>query len=1241
MNLTKTTWPAGWTPSADPVNGDPGGLLRMDNLQQDETGATTLVRGLQQLSTFSDYVDQIYSKTFAAKECTYIALNTNSNQIIRSADGLFDDQVVIGAGNGQAAFNDALGQVLICAGNVNLKDNGTVTLPLGLQTPMPPIVGAANQPLLCFFPGTAGDPTTFGNPVVTTSGTWQALAGSTLDPSTDATTAVVDVNTTTNIGSAVLKFSTIDTTQIPTFTSENPNNDTIIFLIAPAAPEVISSITIDFICNTRSTDFSKVTDYYSYTFNSPVLTQGEGAQSTLQAQRGQFSRQGTNPALSWTTIVAIRVTVNCLFNTFFNIGSFQIAGGPQGQLNGTYTYLQVNVNNNGTYLAKSPASVPTNPIWVLNGSVAITATAGDPQTTECWIFRTSAVPSTTTGPSSNPLTQESFLDQYYRIGVCAPGATLIDDLSDDEAIEIDIVANLFLNTFVNGDANYINDQILGIAGLFHARVVYMGQSSLYISDELNPDAIDTRFTLKAFGDPTEKNQWIKPVNNNLMILGSTKNLYEIAGTLEILPDGTVDAQLLGIGESYPPLNTSCAVVNGAIYYVAADGFRYTTGSTSIPFSPQLRLLFQNETRIGVPSFLIVPNNFADYSVAAGKTKLYMSVPTSDGGRRLIVWDSITNQFTLRYTNPLVVYATVSDRVLVGYGIEPIGGAFTNGSLYVLDAGPGGVVDSNGNLLSGVPFTFQTVYDSNGQPRNRKDVFTLKLIMDTGGQPVSVMIDRDNQGNWYNLQQQGGAPIVSSGLTTFYFPLQGTNISPNITLGMRYALKIVDTNLVTFFKLYEYTIEYEPRPEQVDYLRLLPTNLNSYARKRFTSFAYVIDTLGNEITFQPYVDNGATGAADVFATATKLTHITYFLTETIGTDIGGIFSGGVFEFYGVNLEETISEKLPTPTEFLIIPPNDYGTPHRKRHTSYKFQIITRGQPVTFTPLLDGQTYSSRDYNTVRKQTVEYFFDIAANDVIGIDIGGTLASATIPPTPFEFYGTVIPEKVEVLPDRLELFRIPNDNFGSAARKRVRTIPMVIDTYGQNVLFTPVVDGVLQVNTTTFNTTGKTTVFHYFINDIFGVDFGGFLQSSTTPPMPFEFYGLGQPENVEVLPVPKMFDQIGPITFDKIGKFFELRTRAIFMGDSVVPIAFYAETDVLPYPTSFEFPSDPTGPIPIFSTNLNVVPYTDQIWSTYLPKSINSSVLRITIGPTQNPFHRYDMKVRVSDSGMQSDSKWVPVR
>src|SRR5665811_2157306 len=135
----------------------------------------------------------------------------------------------------------------------------------------------------------------------------------------------------------------------------------------------------------------------------------------------------------------------------------------------------------------------------------------------------------------------------------------------------------------------------------------------------------------------------------------------------------------------------------------------------------------------------------------------------------------------------------------------------------------------------------------------------------------------------------------------------------------------------------------------------------------------------------------------------------------------VLSGGVFEYYGLNLEECVSEKLPSPATFLVIPPNNYGTPNRKRHTSYKFQILTRGANVQFTPLLDGVSYTPATYNTLIKQTVDYFFTQSDGDVIGVDIGGTLKSLTS--TPFEFYGAIQPQTVELLPDRLEYLRIPN--------------------------------------------------------------------------------------------------------------------------------------------------------------------------------------------------------------------------
>lgn len=1214
MNLTKTDYPLGWTPCEDPVNGDPNGLLRMDNLQRDEKGALTLVRGYKTLATFSDYVSDLYSTPINAQEVCYAGLNINGHSIYRSDDGNFDDAVLIGNGNNRACFGNALGQTLITAGSTRIKDDGTTVRPLGLATPAAPTVGAATQPVLAFF----NRPSQFGNVEVHAPGNFLVQVGL---PGTGENDdyAIEAINDTISnlIVTTYILAGTVDSTQIPTFTASDPNNDIFEFFVAPSDPTSLQQVQVDVILDNGLTGLTAlaINNCYTYVWTSDALnlTQGPDAVSWLSINRGAFQRIGSDPTLDWRHVTGIRYSLTFISYTFTVVGGAQIIGGAQGQLNGTYQYVQVNVANNGQYLAFSPASLPTQPTWIINGAYSITAApATDPQVNEAWIFRISSVPPL--GPIVNPSlgqsapTPSSFLDQYYRVAVTTPGGSIVDNLSDNDAIQIDIIANLFLQTMVFADTNGLTDNIFMIAGLFKNRTLYMGEGFVYVSDSLNPDAIDTRFIIKAFGGPSEKNLWLKKINNNVLMLGTTKDLYEITGTFELLSDGSIDITITPIGEAYPPLSYGAAVVNGGIFYIASDGLRVTLGSNSNNVSPQLRLLFQGEARVGVPPFAIVANDNARYSLTAGKTKVFFSMPCQDGTRRLIIFDTVTNQFSLRYTDPITVYATQTDRVLLGYGQESIDPMGVFGVILQLDTG-----------TTPLNFNFQTVYDANQQPRNRKDTFTLKLICDTGGSPISVQIDKDNNGIWTQL-----GTIACNGLTTNYFPLNG------VTLGFRYALRLQDINLVSTFRLYEYTIEYEPRPEQLDYLRLLPTNLNSYARKRWTSFAYVIDTLGNSITFQPYVDNGATGAADSFNTQTKLTHITYFDAETIGTDMGGIFSGGVFEFYGVNLEETVSEKLPTPTEFLIIPPNDYGTPHRKRHTSYKFQIITRGKDVQFTPLLDGNAYSPRTYNTTIKKTVEYFFDLSAGDVIGIDIGGTLQSGVVPLTPFEFYGVVVPEKVEVLPDRLEFYRIPNSNLGVAARKRVRTLPFVIDTYGSPVSFAPIVDGVLQ-SSTTIVTSGKTTAYYFFSTDVFGTDFGAIVQSTQTPPQPFEFYELGQPEDVEVLPVPKLFDQIGPLRFDKIGKLFNLRTRLISTGDTSIPLNIYGDTATTLL----------TNQTPIFTGTIPVIPNTDQAWQIDLPKSINTNVCRLVLGPTVAPFHRYDMYIRVAQSGMETDAKWIPAR
>src|SRR5690348_10418696 len=136
MNLTRLQWPKGWLPSNDDTNGDPTGLLRMDNLQQDAEGVLSLTRGYHELgSGFSDYVSDIYSKLINGTEKFWVGLN-NGARVFR-CDNDFTNQVdVLVAGGTRPAFGDALGQILVCSGSQKKKDDGTTIRNLGIVTPL-------------------------------------------------------------------------------------------------------------------------------------------------------------------------------------------------------------------------------------------------------------------------------------------------------------------------------------------------------------------------------------------------------------------------------------------------------------------------------------------------------------------------------------------------------------------------------------------------------------------------------------------------------------------------------------------------------------------------------------------------------------------------------------------------------------------------------------------------------------------------------------------------------------------------------------------------------------------------------------------------------------------------------------------------------------------------------------------------------------------------------------------------
>ena len=1331
MNLTKVNWPLAWTPNADAVNGDPNGLVRMDNLCLDSHGVLGLIEGMLQLGgNFNDYVSDIYSLIIGGSVYYWIGLNVAGTQVFRT-NAFFGGQVdmaVAGAGtpSARACFGNCLGQTLAIAGNMRTKDqvSGAGPLPLGILTPNAGKAQAISQSTLGIFSGYA---------VIIQEGTDGGSSGGVI---------VVNVDPVTLEGIGVLVLIGNDTTTIGGVASADISQDIFQFQFSLNFVDItaINTLVIQILLDPNPSDPTSYQNYYTYAIDTTALLSSviggiPDQASTISIRRGLFTRVGTDSNRNWTCVTGIRVTSQETGVSTWYAYNFQFVGGSLGQLNGVYNYISVNVNNNGQYQAMSPPSLPftcVNPnststnnidVTVINGAVNLTAgVSNDSQVNEIWFFRKAAtdVGLTSTGASGN----SSSLDQYFFCGKAVGGSSFQDTLSDNQIIEIGITLNPYLLSMRSSDTNPVNDTISYMEGLVGDRMLYMGQAFIYISDFLNPDAVDSRYTLKPSGDSNEKNLFIRKIANGALILATTRDLYEITGTFNPLPDGTIDVAIIPIGDAFPPLSQDNCQTQGGIFYVASDGLRVTTGQHSTQVSGHLNFLFQGQIRHNVPPVLIVAGNSARYAITQGHGRVYFTVPLIDGTIRLIVYDLVTQTFTLRYTDPLVLHTNPNGQVLAGYDVSYDPNVGT-GSIYQLETGVG--VQPSGALSQGYPITFITVFDANGQPRNRKDTFTLKLIIDTGGYAVSVYIQKDGIGvvengaqSWVFLQN-----ITTNYLTTVYIPLN------TVTLGFRYAIRIVDVNLTQIFKLYEMTIEYDPRPEQLDYLRIQPSNLGTISRKRFVNYAFVIDTLGNSITFTPYIDNSNAGvlpASSVVNSPAKQTYIHYFTQEQVGTDINGILSGGVFEFYGLNTEEIISEKLPVPVEYLIIPANDYGNPNRKRHTSYKFQILTRGANVSFTPIIDGTSYTPLVFATSTKRTVEYFFDNQI-DTSGIDIGGILQSTAgtpfefygiiipqqievLPPrleyfvipttdygtpnrkrhtsykfqintngspvvftpyldgvsytpltfatngkrtveyffpqgdiigidvagtldsngsgVPFEFYQTVVPQQVETLPARLEYYRIPNSNLGVAARKRIRTIPLVIDTYGAAVIFTPIVDGVVQSQTTTLVSTGKTTLYHFFSNDVFGTDFGGILSDAIQP---FEFYEMGTPEDVETLPVPKKYDQLGPVRFDKIGKIFTIRVRLIMNGTTTsLPLTIYGDIN----------PTNPTyNGTPLYTTTIVTNPQMDQVYEIQLPKSINTTMCRIVLGPTTDSFHRYDMQIRVSLSGMETDAQWIPIR
>ncbi len=1278
--LTANDFRAGWRPSDDAIRGTRNGLLRMDNVQLDEFGALTMCRGsrLANPDPFLGGIHSIYSRAFEGAKYRYVGL-TDGSVIRDNGAGNFSEVIVL-AGNGstsRAAFAAGFDYVYVCSGARRVKDLGGSHQQLGVQTPLGPVSAVSAA--------TPEKPIPDSYDITLAEGSNEDSDASHFTADTDVDTFRVDAYRTFG--------SVVDTMN---FGSGKYGTDLDFILFNVRIPDFSQLVRLQVILYFGTVDGSPdstpdLTDYYSHEWlptDDNFIRDGSNQWSTLGAHRPKFERIGTDFSKDWSNIAGMRIVATFLAPVEgFGFSGLKIVGSNEGPLTGKFEYKQVNVNNTGSYIAAS-AGGPSQGAFTEAYHSAITVTpdttANDPQINEIWIYRRQV-----DGPETSPLAS------FLRVKVIESySATPFDDIvSNDEAIEEgEFLNENLLSLYEAADAPNTDfpDDITYMEVNHFERTLYMSPREIWVSEKLNPDAVDLRATIRLSGDTFAKNLWMVKVGPSTILVGATNDIYEITGNLQELPDGSFDVNVRGLGVKQPPIQDCFCVYDSGIFYIAKDGVR-RYGDSTAPFNGPLDLLFSNHERFGFKPVDLQAANYSVFSLAATRAKLFVQVTLQDSGspRTILVYD-FQRQYWYNYNfDPISLFAEEDGELLAGF-------SSSDPMLRILDTETG--IDGT-EVGQDIRLLFPKLDDN--LPLNRKDSFTLKLVCDTGNRNITVNIYADLEDTTPTLLL---GTVIADGLTEIPIDISGL-----IGVVKRYQLEIIGVGLFTF-KLTEWAIEYDARPKQTLYLRIPPnnygvagrkrfptipmvldtlghdvffspiidgvvqtgstfntsdkqvvdhlftgekngytvggilsgvsyfefyelvqprpeaievlpdpqkychipfTNLGTQSRKRFIAFAFVINTNGNNVTFTPVID-GVPGSTSTVNTDGKLTHIHYFTSDTPGTDIGGILSGSnQFEFYGVNLGECISEKMPSPAKFLLIPQDDYGTPARKRFSSYKFRINTKGQNVTFTPRVDGVNKTTSTVNTTEAAVHEHFF--TNEDVIGINIGGSLSGST----EFEFYGPLRPRVVEEIPDRLKYFVVPENNFGAPSKKRIRTIPLVINTNGQPVTFTPVVDGVAGTPTT-LNTPSKRTTFHYFASDSFGIDYKGILESVTSTP--FEFYGMMKPEDVEIIPTGKLFDQIGPIELPKIGKLLGFRLRLIADSADILTYTIFTEDTQIGSPGT-----------------ITTVAGKDHIYEVKLPKGINCKILRIELSMT-SPFHRYYVRLHVNTSGMELEPKWI---
>jgi hypothetical protein len=1296
---------SGWVPSDNEVNGRKNGLIQMDNVDLDENGVLSLTGGANTVSAgYGSTGNLIFSRFMGGARVDYVHTTNGTvyrNGISISSGGLADN--LPANIYSWAAFSTAFDYVIYCTGSVRKKDTGVGSpINLGIAPATDPptvVVSAANAP----FANVGAINNNFaygpnGGVAIISSGpgapyqqiTTDVANGEAVIQSYWATPVATNLNNLQGTGSDNIGYATDRDTIILAGYVENPFGKSLQFDVLLYPGDTVANI---------------VPDYYTYVVRDlakEAVFNTDGSFS-IRMKRIEFIRNGGG-LQGWSTVFGYRITYKGLPGEKINLFGhapgdpmIRMIGGDKSQ-DGTYQYMQINVNKNNSYIGKSSKGKESLAVDIKNGQAMITPrppTDYDGQCNEVWIYRKGGA-----------------LDAWYRVMVTSSYVAQADKVSDDMALKINIKWNENLVS-ISSTANGVPDNILSIVGPIEGRWYYFTNYFMYPSEINNPDLVDASIAIRLTGSNVERFMWAFKVAERTVLIGTTVDVYTLTGTFITQPDFTVDIYYDGVGCECPPITYTAVENSDGVFYLAMDGWRLVTinGHTSTLTVPNTNQLYDKKVCHGYqpPNLNFAPGSIK-FPVCIIKNRLWCAITGTD---RVEVYD-----FARKYWRVETFTGNVNFKVTALHATQDckLLAFFDNNVLCEIDS----QVTRLWNLSAPRQINIKSLVFDGDLPYQRKDSMILKIKMYTGGGPVNIYITSDN-----------GAEVLVATINTAVIEGQEINIDlsalgpPAITKTYQFRL----TGFVPDFKLIDAEIWFEPRPVPVSFQRFQSLNYGNVARKRLYSIPFVVDTTNNNVVFTPIVDGIAQTPMTVSCNYKEIFNYKSVMlgqeTDIIGRDFEYTLhaSGGTtFEFFELP-QPRVMEVLPDPIKSFVIPQSNFGTTSRKRLRVIRFIMDTLGNQVKYTPVINGVDQTPTIYTTGRKQTLFHYF---TSDQIGVDWAGRLEVVN-QSTTFELYEVLPPQEddIEVFPDTVRFHIIPPNNYGTDNKKYLRSLSMIIDTHNQPVKFTPIVDGVEKTPTSTFTTpvTGKDTVVHYFTDDNIGVDYGGRLESLTTEP--FELWGVlppgdgdvtpvaasalyyrvletnfgspnkkrvrvwpfvinthGQnvafypyvdcqgvapesifntnckktvwhffnsdvfgvdyggvfiaqgnqifdlwevvaPDIVQVLPIARRFDQVGPQELFRYGKIKQMEIR-------VLP---FNEGDVSSIPVVIYFNDNTT-----YETEFIVDNNKEASYFLGVPKGTAGNIVRIELGPTGFNFHRFYMRLQAARSGFQTELEWV---